>query len=73
MCFCLKVYLLGENLDVSEFCSSNFRLRCQKGATPLHWAAEAGCLETCKIILGANPYIIDVRDFRGVRSLSIDE
>ncbi|EUB63293.1 Transient receptor potential cation channel subfamily A member [Echinococcus granulosus] len=43
--------------------------RCQKGRTPLHWAAQAGCLETCKVILGANTCIIDACDFRGMTAL----
>ncbi|KAM3185387.1 hypothetical protein ACTXT7_006469 [Hymenolepis weldensis] len=47
---------------------SSFR-RCQKGRTPLHWAARVGCLKTCKIILGANSTIIDARDFRGMTAL----
>ncbi|KAL5108651.1 Transient receptor potential cation channel subfamily A member 1 [Taenia crassiceps] len=47
---------------------SSFR-RCQKGRTPLHWAAQVGSLETCKVILGANTCIIDARDFRGMTAL----
>nr|CDS25939.1 transient receptor potential cation channel [Hymenolepis microstoma] len=47
---------------------SSFR-RQAKGRTPLHWAARVGCLETCKIILGASFNIIDARDFKGMTAL----
>ena len=56
-----KLIAFGANLEISD----------KEGWTPLHWAAQEGCMSLVGVLLDRCPILINTRDKRGLSALHV--